>query len=49
MLLTLEMWIRESKENGAELRLVEEVGKKFHGIGTEYGDVLIRACSGWCV
>ena len=47
VLFALEVWIRKSKEDGAKLRLAEDIGKKFHSVGTEYSDILIGACLGW--
>ena len=41
MLPGFEMWIWETEEDVCELGAMEEVGKEFHGIGAEDGNVAV--------
>lgn len=45
MLASLEMRIREAKEDLGKLGFMEEVGEELHGVGAHTGDVLVQGCS----
>lgn len=57
VLASLEMRIRETEEDLAELSTIEEVGKELHGVCAQTGDILValglamlRAqCLGFCL
>ena len=46
MLPNLEMRVGEAKKDLGELMFDEEVGKEFHGVGAEAGDVLVQGGGG---